>query len=107
MPLTTAQTTPGMPSIGAATPGDRALSITWTAPATNGGFAITSYDLRYIRSDAPDKADDANWTEKIGIWIPGDLLQYRMNEATGFHDFINSVKYDVQVRAVSAFAAGP
>ncbi len=103
----TAQTVPGMPSIGAVTPGDRALSITWTAPARDGGFDITSYDLRYIRSDATDKADDANWTERAGIWIPGDLLQYRMNEVTGFHDFLNAVAYDMQVRAVSAVGAGP
>ena len=102
----TAQTAPGMPSIDAVTPGDRALSITWTAPARDGGFAVTSYDVRYIRSDAPDRAD-TNWTERIGIWIPGDLLQYRMNEGSGFHDLQNSVTYDVQVRAVSAVAAGP
>ncbi|WP_420626091.1 fibronectin type III domain-containing protein [Candidatus Poriferisodalis sp.] len=103
----TAQTAPGMPSIGAVTPGVLALSIAWTAPARDGGFDITSYDLRYIRSDAPDKADDNNWTKRTGIWIPGDLLQYRMNEATDFTDFMNSVKYDVQVRAVSAVGAGP
>ncbi|WP_420444423.1 fibronectin type III domain-containing protein [Candidatus Poriferisodalis sp.] len=102
----TAQTAPGMPSIGAVTPGVLALSIAWTAPARDGGFDITSYDLRYIRSDAPDKAD-ANWTKRTGIWIPGDLLQYRMNEATRFTDFMNSVKYDVQVRAVSTVGAGP
>ena len=103
----TAQTVPGMPSIGSVTPGDRALSITWTAPARDGGFDITSYDLRYIRSNATDKADDANWTKRAGIWIPGDLLQYRMNEVTGFHDFLDAVAYDVQVRAVSAVGAGP
>ena len=100
----TAQTAPGMPSIGAVTPGDRALSITWNVPARDGGFAITSYDLRYIRSDA-DKAD-TNWKEGIGIWIPGDLLQYRMNEVTGFHDLQNLVTYEVQVRAVSAVGTG-
>ena len=100
----TPQTAPGMPSIGAVTPGNRALTITWTAPARDGGFDITSYDLRYIRSDAPEKAD-INWREEIGIWMPGDLLQYGLSEATGFHDLENSVKYDVQVRAVSAFPA--
>ncbi|WP_419553815.1 fibronectin type III domain-containing protein [Candidatus Poriferisodalis sp.] len=99
----TAQTEPGMPSIGAVTPDGRALSITWTAPDDTGGFDITSYDLRHI----PSAATNASWTEKIGIWIPGDLLQYRMSEVTGFTDLMNSVKYDVQVRAVSAVGAGP
>ena len=102
---------PGAPAIAPITPGDGALSITWTAPARDGGFAITAYDLRYIRSDAPDKGD-ANWTEATGIWIPGDLLEYRLNEATGFHNLENAVRYDVQVRAVSrqphdVLVAGP
>ena len=103
----TAQTVPGRPSIGAVTPGNHALSIAWTAPARDGGFDITSYDLRYIRNDEPDKADDQRWTERTDIWIPGDLLQYPMNEVTGFNDLMDSVKYDVQVRAVSDVGAGP
>ncbi len=102
----TPRAAPGAPTIAPITPGNRALSITWTAPARDGGFAITSYDLRYIRSDATGKAD-SNWREATGIWIPGDLLQYRLNEGSGFHDLENAVRYDVQVRAVSEFAAGP
>ena len=83
------------------TPGNYALSITWSAPAEDGGSAITSYDLRYIRSDATDKADD-NWTVREDIWSSG-LLQYGLNESTGF-DLSSGVQYDVQVRAVNAVA---
>ncbi|HVF33801.1 MAG TPA: PKD domain-containing protein, partial [Candidatus Saccharimonadia bacterium] len=36
-------TAPGAPTIGTATPGDREASITFTAPASDGGSPITSY----------------------------------------------------------------
>jgi hypothetical protein len=38
-------TVPGAPTIGAATPGNGQASIAFTAPASNGGSAITSYTL--------------------------------------------------------------
>ena len=100
----TPRTTPGAPTIDVITPGNYALSITWSAPADDGGSAITSYDLRYIRSDATDKADD-NWTVREDIWS-SDLLQYGLNESTGF-DLSSGVQYEVQVRAVNAVADGP
>ena len=94
----TAQTTPGAPSIGAVTPGDETLTVAWSAPATDGGRDVTSYDLRYIRSDAPSKAD-ANWTERDGIWTSG-ALRHILSGLT------NGVDYDVQVRAVNAVGNG-
>ena len=100
----TPRTTPGAPTIDVITPGNYALSITWSAPSDTGGSAITSYDLRYIRSDATDKSDDS-WTVREGIWSSG-LLQYGLNESTGF-DLSGGVRYDVQVRAVNAVADGP
>ena len=36
---------PGAPAIGTATPGNATASVTWTAPATDGGAAITGYTL--------------------------------------------------------------
>ena len=99
----TPRTTPGAPTIDVITPGNYALSITWSAPADDGGSAITSYDLRYIRSDATDKADDS-WTVREDIWSSG-LLQYGLNESTGFN-LSGGVRYDVQVRAVNAVGNG-
>ena len=100
----TPRTTPGAPTIDVITPGNYALSITWSAPSDTGGSAITSYDLRYIRSDATDKSDDS-WTVREGIWSSG-LLQYGLNESTGF-DLSGGVRYDVQVRAVNEVGTGP
>ncbi len=39
----TPATTPGAPTIGTATRGNTSVSLTWTAPASNGGSAITGY----------------------------------------------------------------
>ena len=93
------QATPGAPAIGLLTPGDSALTVEWSAPATDGGSDVTGYDLRYIRSDAPDKAD-ANWTVESSIWSSG-ALQYDLGGLT------NGVEYDVQVRAVNVSGTGP
>ena len=45
-------TVPGAPQNLAATPGDGRLTLTWDAPAHDGGAAITGYRLRYKRDDA-------------------------------------------------------
>ena len=68
----TPQTVTDAPTINQITPGDGALAVSWTPPAEDGGSAITSYDVRYIRSDAGDKSDD-NWTVGDGIWTSGPL----------------------------------
>ena len=86
------------PSIDSVTPGDETLAVAWSVPASDGGRDITSYDLRYIRSDAPNKAD-SNWTERDGIWTSG-ALRYTLSGLT------NGVEYDVQVRAVNDVGNG-
>ena len=40
---------------------DGSIFVSWVSPADDGGANITSYDLRYIRSDA-DATIDGNWT---------------------------------------------
>ena len=89
---------PDRPAITAVGPGDTYLTVEWEAPEDIGASAITSYDLRYIRTDATDKAD-TNWTPKTGIWSSGDLVY----ELTGL---TKDVSYDVQVRAVNSAGAG-
>ena len=61
-----AQPTLRAPAISSVTAGTNDLTVVWTAPAEDGGATITSYDVRYIESDAADKAD-ANWSVLEGI----------------------------------------
>ena len=63
---------PGALSIGSLTSGDGALAVAGSAPGNDGGADITSYDLRYIRSDAANKSD-ANWTIEEDVWSSGSL----------------------------------
>ena len=92
---------PGAPSITSTAPRDRALRVSWDKPASDGGAEITSYDLHYIRTDAPDKTDDNNWTVQTGVWrTGGGDLRYDQGNLD------NDVSYDVEVRAVNPVGPG-
>ena len=89
---------PGAAVISAVTPGGGLLTVAWTAPEQTGGADITSYDLRYIESGAPDKADE-DWIVVDGAWTSGPLT-YTITGLAG------GAEYDVQVRAVNASGDG-
>ena len=93
-----AQSAPGAPGITSLTAGRGSLTVVWSAPASDGGTAITTYDLRYIESDASDKADDL-WTVREGVWS-GGALQHLIG------DLYDGESYDVQARAVNADGEG-
>ena len=90
---------PGAPTNIKAYSNGTTVDIKWSAPADDGGADITSYDLRYISSDATDKADDDNWTVLEGVWTSG-ALKYTVEGLTA------NVQYDFQLRAVNSAGAG-
>ena len=90
--------TPFAPEVTSATAGSGSVTVGWTAPDETGGSAITSYDMRYIRSDAPDKAD-SHWSVASSIWSSGTLSYQRSGLSAGTY-------YDIQVRAVTSAGAG-
>ena len=92
------QTAPSAPTISSVSAAASTLTVVWTAPSDTGTEPISSYDLRYILSDASDKSDD-KWIEETGVGSL-TLLQHTIS---GLRD---STGYDVQVRAVSAVDAG-
>ncbi len=93
------QAKPGAPTLQTVTSGDGALRVAWTAPSDAGDTAITAYDLRHLRTDAPDKAD-GNWAVREDVWAgAGDLTHTEIGVDNG-------VAYDVQVRAVNSNGDG-
>ena len=75
--------------------GHQEIWITWSPPIDDGGAAVTSYDLRYIRDDASDKSAD-NWTYENGL----TGTSYTVDGLT------NGVMYNIQVRAVNRAGSG-
>ena len=92
------QSKPGAPTITSVGGAPITLTVVWTAPNSDGGASITSYDVRYIGSVETDRADE-RWTEVIGAWTSGNLT-YTITGLPG------NVSYDVQVRAVNEIGAG-
>ena len=88
---------PGAPTIGSVGAGQGSLAVSWAAPASDGGNAITSYDLGYKRSAATD------WAEVTGIWTSAASGPMRYTLA----GLAEETRYDVRVRAVNGAGAGP
>ena len=74
-------------------PGDQELTVTWAAPADNGGGEITAYDVRHRT---------IGWTEVADVWTTGDgALKYTITGLT------NGTEYWVQVQARNAAGGNP
>ena len=91
---------PGAPAIGAVIPGAGSLTVSWTAPSSDGGSDITAYDLRHIETTA-DETVDSNWTVEDDVGTTGGKLQYTLTGLT------EGTQYDLQMRAVNAEGDGP
>jgi fibronectin type 3 domain-containing protein len=79
-------TQPGAPALLSATPGDGRVSLTWSAPASDGGSAITSY----VAEAQPGGA----YCLVTGLWCTITGLQ-------------NGTSYEFSVRAGNAIGYGP
>ena len=93
---------PGEPRIASVVARDGGLGLTWTAPASDGGAAVDSYDARTILSTSTAEEKAGDWPEHIGIWTstPGGDLRGTIAGLT------NGDGYDVQLRAVNAVDPG-
>ena len=95
-----ANVAPAAPVSTAVSAGHERLHVGWDRPTT-GSALVQRYDVRSIRTDETDKADD-KWDVVSPAWSPrGGPLRYTIGNLT------NDVSYDVQVRAANATGAGP
>ena len=89
----TQRAAPDAPRSVVTTPRNEALAVSWRPPAHAGVGDPTAYDLRYIRSDAPDKADNF-WDSVPNAWATANgELRYVIPSLD------NGVPYDVQLLA--------
>jgi hypothetical protein len=88
-----APTAPGVPTIGTATAGNTSAVVRWTAPASNGGSAITRYDVQVL-NNATNAQVGAIRT------AAADATELTVTGLT------NGTAYRFRVRAVNAVGAG-
>ncbi len=91
--------TPGEPALDHVEPGADSLTVQWTAPGYGGSSDIAGYDVRHIRSDSGDKADDSAWT----VVEDAAAAAVRSYTVSGLTD---GLRRDVQVRAVNVRGGG-
>ena len=86
----TTTTVPGAPTIGTATSGNTSVTLTWTAPASNGGSAITGYTVRAFAGTVLARSQSV--TGNVGTVVVTGLT--------------NGTAYTFDVAAVNAVGTG-
>ena len=66
-----APTDPGAPTIGTATPGNTSASVSFTAPASNGGSAITGYTVTATDHTTPANGNETGTGTTSPITVSG------------------------------------
>ena len=89
---------PGAPTVLTATAGDGQVGLTWTAPANNGGTAITGYEYQVTLAPI-----GAGLPDRVGAWTPTGSASAE-STVTGLD---NRQEVRLAVRAVNEVGAGP
>ena len=53
---------PEAPVLDDVDPGTNFLTVSWSPPGYTGTSDVSGYDVRHIRSDSRNKANDSAWT---------------------------------------------
>ena len=87
--------TPSRPAVSSSASGE--LTVLMDVPSDPDGI-IDHFEVRYIRRDAPGKANDANWTVERVSPATGNHAGPTSHTITGLTD---GVQYDIQTRWVA------
>ncbi len=87
--------TPSRPSVSSIASGE--LTVLLDVPSDPDGI-IDHFEVRYIRRDAPGKANDANWTVERVSPATANYAGPTIHTITGLTD---GVRYDIQARWVA------
>ena len=86
-------TVPNAPTIGTTTPGNQQLTVTWSAPSSNGGATITKYIIYYKENNATNYNNSVELTN----------LTTLTKTITGLS---NGTTYNIKVAAVNSVGTG-
>jgi hypothetical protein len=89
----TAPTAPGVPVIGTATAGNQSAVVQWTAPANNGGSAITRYEVQVVNA-------------ATNVAVGAVRLAAANATQLTVTGLVNGTRYTFRVRAVNAIGVG-
>ena len=95
-------TVPGAPTSFTATKGDTAVTLSWAAPTSNGGGAITKYRYRY--STGATVSASATWTDVPDGSDAGDSTADETRVTIS--GLTNGTEYAFEVRAVNSAGEG-
>ena len=93
-PLGVADAPAGLASVS----GNNQLALSWSAPANNGGYAITDYDIQYRASTGTNTW--GSWTDWQGSTVSA------ATSTTIDSGVVNGTKYQARVRAVNSAGDG-
>ncbi len=99
--ITRAAAAPDAPASLTASPGNAEATLTWTAPASDGGAAITKYQYRV--SDDGGTTWSPDWTDVPDADSDSDQADERSVTVTGL---ANGTVHTFQVRAVNSEGGG-
>lgn len=86
-------------------PSDKTLTADWSAPANNGGFAITNYQARIVKIGVSGGSDDEGAWVNLSNTTTSYVFTMLIRADLSQEDLENGTKYKVQVRALSKDAS--
>jgi hypothetical protein len=88
---------PSAPTLGTVVNGDLQITVPFTAPASNGGSAITKYQY---------SLDGTNWLERTDSATVTSPIIIKFTDIAGTTPLVAGTAYTIQIRGVNAVSGG-